>query len=169
MKITRDNHALTLTDFPYLFGVFAFPAAAFLAYHAVLAFQQARPTRDVLGATFGTLFCFAAGVLFTQRNHFEFDADTRQLHWSRRGLFTRAAGIVPFDQIRRAVVQTLRSSNSPTTRVVLVLADNTQLPFTAAYTTGTAAERARTAINEFLAIPPTTPDDDILQPAHPAT
>src|SRR5438046_1075120 len=102
MKITRDNRSLTLTDFPYLFGVIAFPAAAFLAYHAVLAFHQAQPTRDVVGATFGALFFFAGGALFTQRIHFEFDSDTRQLHWSRRDLFTRAAGTVPFDQIRHA-------------------------------------------------------------------
>ena len=164
MKITRDNRSLTLTDFPYLFGVIAFPAAAFLAYHAVLAFQQARPTRDVLGATFGVFFFFLAGTLFTQRNHFEFDRAARQLHWSRRDLFTRAAGTLPFDQIRHAVVQSLHSSGtSMTTRVALVLADNSHLPLTRAYSTGAAAERARTAINDFLAVPATTPDDDILQ------
>jgi len=164
VKITRDSHFLTVTDFPYLFGIFAFPAAAFLAYHAVLAVHQAQPTRDVVGATFGALFFFAAGALFTQRSHFEFDRAARQLHWSRRDLFTRAAGTVPFDQIRHAVVQSLHSSGtSITTRVALVLADNTVLPFTRAYSTGAAAERARTAINDFLAVPATTPDDDILQ------
>jgi hypothetical protein len=163
MKISRDNRALTLTDFPYLIGVIAFPAAVFMACQAAIAFHRGHPTRDVVGATFGALFFFLAGVLFTQRNHFEFDRAARQLHWSRRGLFTRAAGALPFDQIRHAVVQSLRSSNSRTTRVVLVLVDNTQLPFTAAYSTGSAAERARTAINEVLAVPATTPDDDILQ------
>jgi len=164
MKITRDKHFLTLTDFPYLFGVIAFPAAAFLAYHAVVAFHRAEPTRDVVGATFGALFFFAAGALFTQRCHFEFDRAAQQLHWSRRDLFTRAAGTLPFDQIRHAVVQSLHSrGTSMTTRVALVLADNSHLPLTRAYSTGGAAERARVAINELLAVPATTPDDDILQ------
>ena len=50
MKITRDNRALTLTDFPYLIGVVAFPAAVFMAYHAARAFPEGRPPRDVVGA-----------------------------------------------------------------------------------------------------------------------
>jgi hypothetical protein len=163
MRITRDNRALTLTDFPYLIAVIAFPAAAALACHAAIAFHQGHPTRDVVGATFAALFFFAGGALFTQRSHFEFDCAARQLHWSRRGLFTRAAGTLPFDQIRHAIVQSTNSGNSATTRVVLVLADNSHLPFTRAYSSGTSAERARTAINEILAVPATAPDDDILQ------
>ena len=163
VKITRNNHSLTLTDFPYLIGVIAFPAAAAMAYHAARAFHEGHPTRDVVGAAFGTFFFFIAGALFTQRSHFEFDSAARQLHWSRHSLFTHAAGTLPFDQIRHAVVQSSDSGNSATTRVVLVLADNSHLPFTRAYSSGSAAERARTAINEILAVPATTPDDDILQ------
>jgi len=165
VKITRDNHTLTLTDFPYMIGVIAFPAAAFLVYHAVRAFRDGNPTRDVVGAAFGALFFFAGGVVFTQRNHFHFDLTARQLRWSRRGLFTRAGGALPFDQIRHAVVQSSGSadSNGHTTRAALVLADGSHLPLTRAYTAGTAAQRARTAINEALAVPPTTPEDDIRQ------
>lgn len=163
MKITRDNRTLTLTDFPYLIGVIAFPAAAAMAYHAARAFHEGHPTRDVVGATFGALFFFAAGALFTQRNRFEFDLVARQLLWSRAGLFTRATGTLPFDQVRHAVVESTHSGNSATTRVALVLADNSHLPFTRAYSSGSDAERARTAINEVLAVPATTPDDDILQ------
>jgi hypothetical protein len=165
VKITRDNQTLTLTDFPYVIGVVAFPVAAFMVYHAARAFRDGNPTRDVVGAAFGALFFFAGGAVFTQRNHFHFDLITRQLHWSRRGLFTRAGGALPFDQIRHAVVQSSGAADSDghTTRAVLVLADGSHLPLTRAYTTGTASQRARTAINEALAVPATTLEDDIRQ------
>jgi hypothetical protein len=163
MKITRPhNRALVISDFPYLIGAVAFPVAAFLLYQAVKAFREGDRTRDVVGASIAAVLFFFAGAVFTQRTRFEFDLAARHLRWSRRGLFNRAGGDLPFDQIRHALVQTSNSSDGATARVVLLLADDSQLPLTRAYDADTAAaERARIAINEALSATPTTPEDDI--------
>lgn len=165
MKITRrDNRALVIVDFPYLIGAIAFPAVVFLLYHAVAALRRGGRTGEVVGAGVGALLFFTGGALFTQRNRFEFDLVARRLTWSRRGLFTRACGTVPFDRLRHAAVQTLSSGGggSGTHRVVLVLTDGGELPLTRAYDADReAAERARTAINEVLGALATGPDDDI--------
>jgi len=163
MKITRrDNSTLLIVDFPYLIGAITFPVALFLLYHAVVALHHHARTKEVVGAGLSALLFFMAGAVFTQRNRFEFDLVARQLTWSRRSLFTRDGGALPFDQLRHATLQTLGSGGDATHRVVLMLTDGTELPLTRAYDADRqAAERARTAINEVLAVPVADLDDDI--------
>jgi hypothetical protein len=167
MKITQqDEHALVIEDFPYLIGAIAFPAALFLLYQAIVTAARAGLTRNAIGAAFGTLLFFFGGAVFTKRSVFEFDRVHRQLRWKRGGLFGRQRGLVPFDRIRGATVQSLNSSGTHTYRVA-VLTDEGEIPVTDAYSTGIEPpDRVRTAINTVLnAAPANEMENDILEMA----
>jgi hypothetical protein len=151
MKITQqDQSALVIQDFPYLIGVIAFPAALFLLYKSIATAVHSGLTRNAIGAGFGAGFFFLVGVLFTRRSVFEFDLIHRQLRWRRGGLFSHQQGLVPFEQIRSATVQSLNSSGTHTYRVA-VLTNEGEIPVTEAYSTGIESpERVRNAINGVL-------------------
>src|SRR5690242_6919864 len=106
MKITRSNDALVIVDFPYLIGLIAFPLTLFLFYHFVASVLGHRGNGETVGAAVGTTLTFLTGALFTKRSVFYFDLSRRELTWSRRGIFATRGGVVPFDQIRCAVIQT---------------------------------------------------------------
>ena len=161
MKIKRqDQSALVIEDFPYLIGVIAFPLACFLLYEAIATAVRSGLTRNAIGAFFSAGLLFLAGVLFTKRSIFEFNLVQRQLRWKRGGLLSSQQGLVPFDQIRSAIVQSLNSSGTQTYRVA-VLTNDAEIPITEAYTTGIEQpERVRTAINSVLNIAPTNESDN---------
>ena len=167
MKITQqDEHALVIEDFPYVIGAIAFPAALFMLYQAIAITIRGGLTRNGVGAALGACLFFLGGVLFTKRSVFEFDRVRRQLRWKRGGLLGSQHGLVPFDQIRSATVQSLDSSGTHTYRVA-VLTNEGEIPVTDAYSTGIESpERIRTAINTVLnAAPANETDNDIREMA----
>jgi hypothetical protein len=167
MKITQqDQRALIIEDFPYLIGAIAFPAPLFLLYEAIATGVRGGPTRDVIGGVFGALMFFFGGAIFTKRSFFEFDLVNRQLRWKRGGLFSRHHGLVPFDLIRRATVQSLGAGDTPTYRVAMLTKEG-EIPLTDAYSSGIEApDRIRTAINNILnAAPPNEMENDIQEMA----
>jgi len=163
MKIAQqDQSALIIEDFPYLIGAIAFPAALFMLYQAIATVVRGGRTRDVIGAGIATLLFFFGGAVFTKRSVFEFDLVHRQLRWKRSGLFSRQHGLVPFDQIRTATVQSL-SGDTPTYRVAMLTQDG-EIPLTDAYSAGIEpAERIRTAINSVLNVAPTNEMENDIQ------
>lgn len=167
MKITQQGRrALVVEDFPYVIGAIAFPAALFLLYEAIATGVRGGASRDVIGGVFGALMCFFGGAIFTKRSVFEFDLVNRQLRWKRGGLFGSRHGLVPFNLIRSATVQSLNSSGTHTYRVA-VLTKEGEIPLTDAYSTGVEQpERIRTAINSVLnAAPANQIENDILEMA----
>jgi hypothetical protein len=84
-----------------------------------------------------------------------FDRRRKELTWSRRGLFERAGGAVPFDAIRGMQVQSMTHSGRTSYRVVLVTADG-EIPLTASYGHGEdeACRRVAEQIDDFLTLPP---------------
>jgi hypothetical protein len=164
MKITQqDQRALVVKDFPYLLGIVVFPMSLYLCYVAVAAAVHGGRTRNIIGWGFSALLSFLCGVVFTKRNVFEFDLVQRQLHWRRRGLYSRQQGDVPFDDIRSVTVQSLNTSNSPTYRVLL-RTDASEIPLTEAYSTGREThERICAAINEALKLNPSDAIDNQIQ------
>jgi hypothetical protein len=163
MKITQqDQSALIIEDFPYVIGAIAFPAALFMLYQAIATAVRGGRTRDAVGAAIAALMFFFGGAVFTKRNVFEFDLVHRQLRWKRGGLFSRQHGLVPFDQIRSATVQSL-SGDTATYRVA-VLTQEGEIPLTDAYSAGIEpAERIRTAINNLLNAPPANEMENDIQ------
>jgi hypothetical protein len=151
VKIVRsDARSLVIVDFPYLIGAVAFPCALFLLVRAILFVAEGGPRGDVIGCSLGGLMFFMGGAVFTKRSAFEFDLVRRRLTWSRRGLFTRAGGTLPIDEIRSATVQSLNNGDTPTYRVALLTAGG-KIPLTDAYSGGRQrADAIRSAINDAL-------------------
>jgi hypothetical protein len=164
MKITQqDQSALIIEDFPYVIGAIAFPAALFMLYQAIATAVRGGLTRNVVGAAISACLFFFGGAVFTKRSVFEFDRVQRQFRWKRSGLFSSHHGLVPFDQIRTATVQSLSASNPPTYRVA-VLTHQGEIPLTDAYSTGSEpAERIRTAINSVLNAAPANEMENNIQ------
>jgi hypothetical protein len=172
MKITRsDQSHLVIVDFPYLIGVIAFPAAAFMLAVTIRAIANHSSAGDIVGPIIGALMFFFGGVVFTKRSEFDFDLVARKLTWRRRGLFTNIGGIVPLDEIRCATVQSRNDGDSGLTyRVVLLLTrsgDRSEIPLTEPYDgNGLRAEKVRSAINQALQIklgPNQQMENDILE------
>jgi hypothetical protein len=162
MKITQqDQSALIIEDFPYLIGAITFPLALFGLYHAIAITVRSGLTRNGVGAAISACLAFLIGAVFTKRSVFEFDLVQRQLRWKRGGLFGSSHGLVPFDQIRSATVQSL-SGDAPTYRVA-VLTHEGEIPLTDAYSAGSEpSESIRTAINKVLdAAPANEMENDI--------
>jgi hypothetical protein len=167
MKITRqDSSALVIVDFPWLMGLIVFPAALALLYAAVAAGVHHKGISQMLGFGAGGLVTVLVGSLFVKRAVFEFDLVRRELAWRRRGIFGERNGAVPLDRIRRAVVQSMNSSDGTTYRVAL-LTDDGDLPLTDAYSSGQSnKKRISDTINRALNIDQSDPqaaiEDEIL-------
>ena len=167
MRVTRqDSSALVIVDFPWLLGLIVFPGGLALVYAAVSAAVEHRGIGQILGFSGGGLLTLLVGAVFVKRAVFEFDLVRRELAWRRSGVFGQRGGVVPFDRIRRAVVQSMNSSDGTTYRVALLTEDG-DLPITDAYSTGEAKkQRISETINRALNVeqvdPQTAMDDQIL-------
>jgi hypothetical protein len=136
MKIKRqDSAALVVVDFPWLLGLIFFPFAGGLLYVAVSNAVRGKGIGSVLAFGAGALFLGLITSVFVKRCVFEFDLVRRECTWRRRGVFGARGGTVPFDRIRRCVVQSMRSDNTTTYRITLQT-DDGDVPLTQAYTTG---------------------------------
>jgi hypothetical protein len=167
MKITRqDNSALVIVDFPWLMGLILFPGGLALLYAAVSAAVRHRGIGQTLGFAGGGLLALLLGAVLVKRAVFEFDLVRRELTWRRSGIFGQRSGAVPFDRIRRAVVQSMSSSDGTTYRVALLTEDG-DLPVTDAYSSGERnkkriSETINRALNLEQADPQEAMDDQIL-------
>jgi hypothetical protein len=150
MKVTRsDERSLIIVDFPYLVGAIWFIAALFAFGRAVFLFYHDKFNKDFVGALLSALM-FSLGVYLSRRSIFNFDLVRNQLTWSRRGLFTRAGGVIPLAQIRSAVVQTINGDGILMYRVCLKT-ETGDLPLTIAYEAGKeSSEQIRLDINNAL-------------------
>ena len=175
MRITRsDNDALVIVDFPYWIGAIAFPTAAIMlaaaavalywrsAAAAAAAVGRPAPLGDIVGPAVGALICFAGGAFFTKRSEFRFDRAARLLTWRRRGLFTRVGGVLPFDQVRRALVDAHADGDGGPTYAIVLATDAGRIPLTDAYWSGARAkyDAIRDAINATLSVA-TTADEQV--------
>src|SRR5436305_2040138 len=161
MKISRQNDdALTIADFPWLIGAVAFPVSLYLVYESISTLLRGGPTGEVVGAAFGALVFFFVAAVLTIRSRFHFDLKTRQLTWTRRGIFIQTGGIIAFDRIRGAVVQSINSDEGLSYRVT-ILTDSGQIPISTAYS-GNAKkhESTRDAINQALSLNFPSPDEN---------
>ena len=155
MKIKQsDSHKLVIADFPILIGVFGLIGPVCVAYGLAVE-HNAMPLLAmcvfVLLAVVWVLLC---GV-FCKRSQFEFDLIRQQLVWNRWGLYGHKRGIVPFDQIQCASVQSSTGSSAEggglSYRVALSTTQGC-LPLTDSYSQGEAkqCERIRSTINSVL-------------------
>jgi hypothetical protein len=173
MRITRsDPRNLVIVDFPYVVGLIAFPAAALMMVYAGIGlYRHAGDTgstagavsdcgnvavgNEIIGPFIGALLFFFGGAVFAKRSEFNFDGDARLLTWRRRGLFTNTGGVLPFDQIRRALVQASDDTEGGMTyRVALSTTDAGTIPLTEMYVSGLPDkyDTVRDAINTVLGV-----------------
>src|SRR5437016_3238962 len=120
MKVKRHHDALVIVDFPWLIGAIAFPVAVALFYESIATLVRGGGAGAVVGSAAGGLVFFFLAAILTRRSVFHFDLKTRQLTWSRRGLFGKRDGILAFDQIRGAIVQTINSEDGLSYRIAIL-------------------------------------------------
>ena len=161
MRVTRDDgRRLVIVDYPLWIGAVMFPAAAVCVVRAVTELARGRRDKGAwIGALIGAALFFLAGTLFTKRSEFAFDFVTKQLAWRRRGLFTRAAGVVPLAEVREAFVQInpSRDNGMPMYRLA-VRTDGGVVPLTDAFDTDEVKpNRVRDRINAALNVTATDP------------
>lgn len=161
MKITRHNDdALTIVDFPWLIGAIGLPVSLACFYESVATLVRGERLGETFGAAVGGLVFFFVAAVFTVRSSFHFDLKTRQLTWSRRGRFTQTGGVIAFDRIRGAVLQSINSDEGLSYRVT-ILTQSGEIPISIAYS-GNAKkhESARDAINQALDLTVASPDEN---------
>jgi len=135
MKIVRADAAeLKIEDFSLLPWLVYFPASLFILYKVAARFYAQRLfDGDFFGAlAAGLAFLFAVAV-FGERSTFCFRRQERRVVWSRKGLLGRKGGVLPFAQIRKALIQTGRSSEQSGTCRVTLLTDAGELPLSRFY------------------------------------
>ena len=134
MRITRsDNRRLVMVDFPWFLGLVFFPTAALMLVVTVVAIAKGLSASQITGPLISGLLSFAVAAAFTKRCEFDFDLVAKKLTWRHRGLFTNAGGVVPFEQIRSAAVESSSDNDGGLTyRVILRTRDGT-IPLTESY------------------------------------
>jgi hypothetical protein len=176
MKITRaDADRLILVDFPFWVGLIFFPLSLlYLVRFLMLVTAQPRQPGQWLVRLAAFAVCFTGASMFTQRSVFDFDLAARELRWRRRGLFTRAGGSVPLDDIRSVNLECCRNTNSNSKgrprlcyRIVLhTAAGDGVLPLTQAYRSardGGHIHQMREQITRALKLPLPNVADDVAE------
>lgn len=150
MRIARsDPRALVIVDFPFLLPAVTVGTISFII--VVLVRSPMRPADWLIALLICGSF-LAFGAWLTKRTVFHFDLETRQLRWKRRGVFGGVGGVVDFNQIRLAEVQTNWSYDVGRTWRVALQTTAGDLPLTDTYTGGgdEHLKRICTAINHAL-------------------
>ena len=119
MRITRSNNErLVITHFPLVMAAIGVvPALVALAVVIATATNQTPPTKGQqpwFGAAVfvGIALVWGGGVsFFAKRVTYDFDLVRRQLHWRRRSIYGTKEGLMPFDDIKCAWVEAIRSSD----------------------------------------------------------
>ena len=106
-----------------------------------------------------------AMILLPQRVTAVFDRSSRTLRISRRSIRGSTLDEVDFRRISSVIAEGSRSSvTAPATwRVCIVLQDGTRVPLTSYYDSSTTHMQAAAAANEFLGLPPVTPESPVAQ------
>jgi hypothetical protein len=141
MHIKRnDEERIVIVHFSWMAAVIGqLPAVVLIWLAASGNFHPAKnqPVGSFwLCALFFVLFAVGWDALllwFAELSDFNFDLMERRLVWSRRNVFRKKAGIIPFDQIRGATVDILSSSNGTSYRLVINSQAGT-VPVTSSYT-----------------------------------
>ena len=166
MRIKRfDDQSLLIVDFPYIIGAVTLPLSLFLLYQIGTRIV-APPKRqaELVGCIVAFLVTFLIGCFFVKRSVFEFDRGRRKLTWSRMSIFGRSGGIIPFDDIEAANIQSTSSSDSGTTYRVALKTAGGIVPLTQTYSSQEPCKRVRDAIEQVLELStPTSVEDDILE------
>ena len=154
MRITRsDSDRLVIVDFPWFLGLILFPTAAVMLGVTVVAAAKGRSASQIAGPLISALLAFGVAAAFTNRSEFDFDLVAKQLTWRRRGLFTNAGGVVPFEQIRGANVEAHNDNDGDLTYRVVLRTENGTIPLTETYDgIRERSDRIRTAIVEALTL-----------------
>ena len=155
MKVKQsDAERLVIVDFPLWIGLICFPTSLFLLYGFIRYLGRGECQMDETppGLLSGFLLFFFGGALFTKRSVFDFDAVRRQLTWRRQGLLDAKGGIVPFDQIKYAVVQISTGSESGFSYRVALSTAAGDIPLTLSYDSynDKQCDQIRMTINDLL-------------------
>ena len=163
MRITESHpRRLVIVDFPYVIALFAFPFAAALLVLAIDAAVRHVGAPQALAALAASVMCFVVGAGLTKRSVFDFDLVEKKLTWRRRGLFTNAGGVVPFEQIRDVTVERNNNSDGDDTYgVVLHTLGGATIELSDIYTANRRPiDEARAAIAAALQLDATSQADD---------
>ncbi len=160
MRIKRsDNERLVVVHFPLLLAV-AGLAPALISLVVIYGTAAGRihwakgqpiwssPACVVLFA----LLWGAVFSIFVRKNTFNFDLVNRQLAWTRRSIYGTKAGIMPFSQIKGAIVETFCSGEGGPSYRPALSTDQGTFPLMNYYAGGTSKtyERIVAAINAAL-------------------
>ena len=156
------NDKLVVTHFPLFIGAIVLLPIAMMVYllatGKIWTMSPASSANDqVFKIVFAVVFSgiwVAIFSFFVKRSHFEFDSSQRQLTWSRRGLFSKKGGVVPFDEIEKARVDIFAGSSGQSSWRPSLITKQGCIPLKPSYTGGGFArresEKIAGAINALL-------------------
>ena len=154
MKVTHDtpekliieNNPIWLAIFISVFGM------VFVAVGLFLMSQEF--WMGLLFAGAGLVVIVVFNLAFTRRTQFIFDHPGNLVDMRRKSLLGFTNRTWSLEHLDRAVIQSSRSDNSTTYRAALVFnggMDPGTVPITIVYSSGSGAERAANAVNNWLA------------------
>jgi hypothetical protein len=174
MRIKRsDKERLFVVHFPLFLAVVAMlPAMVTILMAYGVATDMFNPPPEGqsawAGVVFSVFFSLVWGAVFSifvRKSAFNFDLVNRELSWTRRSIYGTKAGIIPFSQIKGALVEIFSSGNSSSTYRPALSTDQGTFPLMTYYTRDKSEyERIATAINAALkANPVSAMEDEILE------
>ena len=171
MRIKRsDRERLVIVHFPLFLAVMALLPTAFLAW-IVVDMVRGTPGADWIVVSFAAVFTLIWSAIFSfvvKRGVYDFDLVGRRLLWSRRSIIGKKKGIIPFGNIRGAIVDISAGGGRQSTyRPALATTDGT-FPLLTYHTGGKFTqrhyERIAAVINAALqANPASAMEDEILR------
>lgn len=154
MKITRNTpEQLVVENNPIWFAVFVTGFA--LVFVAIGLFTiSVEPLNGVIFIFAGLFFGIVFNMVFIRRSQLILDAPRALVELRRRSWFGYKRWTWDLRYLDRAIVQTSSSGDSDTHRAALVIDGGMDAgihPITVVYSSGRGADRARSAINSWLA------------------
>jgi hypothetical protein len=104
-----DRERLILAHFPWLFALIDLLIVGLCVWFLVKTLVDGQEQPDFYAKLVGIPFILIFAAIFSyfgEITRFDFDLVRRELTWSRRNLFRKRGGVIPFDQIQYAVVGT---------------------------------------------------------------
>ena len=154
MKITRDtSDQLILENNPFWLALFI--SAFGLVFTAIGLFLIS--SEFWMGLTFtlsGLVVIVVFNLAFTRRTQFIFDRPANLVEMRRKSLLGYATRTWELAHLDRATIQSSRSNNSTTYRAALVFSGGMEpgtVPITIVYSSGSGADRAANAVNNWMA------------------